>query len=179
MSTDRELTSGDDVAEALQYHEADLQRVARTLLGRVLRVQIDSVDLVQSVHRTILSGLRRERFRFSKPEDMKALAMTLLRRKIARHWRRMQRQQILARFVTATSVAAESDPQALAEQKDSVEHFLRKLPETDRQVIELRLLGLRTVEVADHLGFDSDVLRVRLSRLRQRLRERGMCDGWL
>src|SRR3954452_23976992 len=69
-----------------------LQRAARGLLGHVLRTQLDSVDLVQSVHRTLLIGLRDAKFDVSSPDKLIALAMTLLRRKVARHWRTLKRQ---------------------------------------------------------------------------------------
>jgi RNA polymerase sigma-70 factor (ECF subfamily) len=45
--------------------------------------------------------------------------------------------------------------------------------------VELRLQGYSTADAARELGLDADVLRVRLSRLRQRLRAGGVLTEWL
>ena len=52
--------------------------------------------------------------------------------------------------------------------------MLSKLDETERHLLQLRLDGHTTVEAARQLGLNSDVVRVRLSRLRLRLREQGL-----
>ncbi len=51
--------------------------------------------------------------------------------------------------------------------------------ERNRRVVELRLLGFSTAEVARKLGLDADVLRVRLSRMRRRLRDKQVILDWL
>jgi hypothetical protein len=40
-------------------------------------------------------------------------------------------------------------------------------------------LGFRTAEIARELGLNADVLRVRLSRLRQKFRAAGLANDWL
>src|SRR6476620_9528308 len=82
--------------ELCRQYEPRLRVVARVLLGPALRPVLDSMDLVQSVHRSLLIGIREERLDISTPEHLVALALTLLRRKVARHWRRAQRQRRLA-----------------------------------------------------------------------------------
>src|ERR1051326_9256484 len=77
-------------------YEPKLRLVARVLLGPALRPYLDSVDLVQSVHRSLMLGLRDEKFTPEGPENLLALALTLVRGKVARHWRRLQRQQRLS-----------------------------------------------------------------------------------
>src|SRR5262245_61873842 len=74
-------------------YEPKLRLVARVLLGPALRPYLDSVDLVQSVHRSLLLGLRQDKFAVAGPENLMALALTLVRRKVARQWRRAQRQR--------------------------------------------------------------------------------------
>jgi RNA polymerase sigma-70 factor (ECF subfamily) len=54
--------------------------------------------------------------------------------------------------------------------QDTVASVCRHLSDLEKQMLELQLQGYRTVEIAERLGQDPDVLRVRLSRLRQRLR---------
>src|SRR5262245_66665807 len=89
---------GDQAAldQLTREYEPKLRLVARVLLGPALRPYLDSVDLVQSVHKSLLLGLRDQKFDFDGPDNMLALALTLVRRKVARHWRRLQRQQPLS-----------------------------------------------------------------------------------
>ena len=65
--------------------------------------------------------------------------------------------------------SSDADPAAEAALRDQIERLLSQLGDTERRVMELRLEGFTTAEVARRLGLDSDVLRVRLSRLRRRL----------
>src|ERR671914_741357 len=83
------------VSELCRQYEPRLRVVARVLLGPALRPALDSMDLVQSVHRSLLIGIREQKFDISTPENLIALALTLLRRKVARQWRRVQRQHRL------------------------------------------------------------------------------------
>src|SRR5439155_1823730 len=67
--------------------------VARVLIGPALRPYLDSMDLVQSVHKSLMVGLRLDEFDLSAPENLLALATTMVRRKVARQWRRHRRQK--------------------------------------------------------------------------------------
>src|SRR4051794_34433884 len=78
-----------------RQYEPKVRLVARVLLGPALRPYLDSLDLVQSVHHSLLLGLRQDKFAIGSPENLVALALTLLRRKVARKWRTLQRQQRL------------------------------------------------------------------------------------
>jgi RNA polymerase sigma-70 factor (ECF subfamily) len=181
---------GDEAALAalLQHYEAEVRLAARVLLGRVLRCHVDSADLVQSVHHSLVLGLRQNKFELSSPQQLLALTLTMVRRKVARHWRRAQRQQRLlpdaadtrpvGDLLTALSSPG-ADPAAEAQYHDTLDYLCRRLEERDRQLIELRLQGYSTAEAARHLGVDADVLRVRLSRLRRRLRESNALTEWL
>ncbi len=171
-------------------YEKEIRIVARVQLGPALRPYLDSIDLVQSVHRSLLLGIRQDRFDISSPEKLIALASTLVRRKVARHWRRLQRQQRLSLGprpaqesplpdLLATLSATEADPARAAQVRDAIQRLWEHVDETERRVMELRLQGFSTVEVARQLGLDADVLRVRLSRLRQRLRANGVLTEWL
>jgi RNA polymerase sigma factor (sigma-70 family) len=182
------LGDTDALAELARRYEPEVRLTARVLLGRALRCHLDSVDLVQSVHQTLMLGLRQNKFQFDSPQQLVGLALTMVRRKVARHWRRLQRQQRLDTQATQTHGAAdaltalnspEPDPAQAAQYRDTVEYLCRQLDERDRRVIELRLQGYSTAEAARQLGLDADVLRVRLSRLRRRLRESGAWSEWL
>ena len=176
---------GDEEAmsDLVRQYEAEVRIVARARLGAALRPYIDSVDLVQSVHRSLIIGLRNDRFELTSPENLIALAVAIVRRKVARHWRRVRRQQRLSAQLDPTqelshvlvSLSQDNvDPAAVVTMKDQVESVLRTLDENDRQLIELRLDGFGTAEAARKLGLDPDVSRVRLNRLRKRLEASGV-----
>jgi RNA polymerase sigma-70 factor (ECF subfamily) len=162
--------------------------VARVLLGPALRPHVDSLDLVQSVHRSLMMGLRQDRFDISTPENLVALTLTMVRRKVARKWRHERRQQRLSHGPTSstdlartleTLVSGEANPARAAELNDAVEQLCSSLSDTERRLMELRLSGYSTAEAARELGADADVLRAHLSRLRQRLRTAGILSEWL
>jgi RNA polymerase sigma-70 factor (ECF subfamily) len=176
------VRAGDQAAMArlIALYEPQVRAVARVRLGAVLRAYLDSVDLLQSVHRTLIVGLRTEKFDISSPDKLIALAVTIVQRKVARHWRRAKRQsrdslagtaaqQLAERLLSLSS--SEPDPAATVEIREQVCQLIETLDETDRKLIELRLEGQSTAEAARRLGLDADVLRVRLSRLRKKLRD--------
>src|SRR5262245_6158170 len=185
----QQAQSGDEIAlrQLCEHYEPKIRIVARVLLGPALRPHFDSLDLVQSVHRSLLVGLRQEKFDISTPEKLIALATTMVRRKVARKWRTAQRQfrldgnpnQSSIQDVLVSLSTAEPDPAQVAEHRDEIAHLYTQLDETERRILELRAEGFTTNEVADQLGLSGVALRVRLTRLRQRLRTAGVADVWL
>jgi RNA polymerase sigma factor (sigma-70 family) len=176
------------LAALARQYEPEVRIIARVLLGPALRPYLDSMDLVQSVHRSLMLGLRQEKFHPASPEQLVSLALTMVRRKVARQWRRHRRQQRLragagdgasVADLLASLCSPDADPARAAQLSDAVRHLCANLDETERQIMALRLEGYSTIEVARQLGLDADVLRVRLSRLRQRLRAAHVLDEWL
>src|SRR5262249_33420196 len=116
--------------ELAQKYEPEVRIVARVLLGPALRPYLDSVDLVQSVHKSLMVGLRNDRFDISSPDKLVALALTLVRRKVARHWRHLQRQKRLESNAGDTRNLAdlltslnrpENDPARAAQISDAID----------------------------------------------------------
>jgi RNA polymerase sigma-70 factor (ECF subfamily) len=175
------------LAELVQQYEPEVRLVARLRLGPALRPYLDSVDLVQSVHRSVLIGLRDAKYALQSPDQLIALALTIVRRKVARQWQRLRRQQrdsgirdgeghlpdLLQNLATP-----QPDPGEQAAQRDLLEKVCAGLDASERQLIELKLLGFRTVEIARQLGLNPDVLRVKLSRLRRRFTDLGLATDW-
>lgn len=162
-----------------QYHN-DIRIIARAHLGPALRPYMDSLDLVQSVHHSLIVGLRTKQFDFASAEKLVALAAVVLRRKIARHWRSMRRQQResglrppdsnLPDYVVSLD-GRERDPAEIASFRDQVAFVLNRLKGDDHDLVTLRLEGYSTVDAARLLNLDADVARVRLSRLRRQLKD--------
>lgn len=178
----------DALVELVRLYEADVRIVARTLLGPALRPHFDSLDLVQSVHRSLLVGLRHQKFDLATPQQLIALAAEMVRRKVGRKWRHLRRQQRLSHGpgqaedlaqLLKSLTSSELDPARAAQLDDAIEHLCGNLNARDRRLMELRLQGYSTVETARKLGEDADVLRAHLSRLRRQLRAAGILSEWL
>lgn len=176
-----EVSQGSNKAlvSLIEIYQDDIRIIASAQLGPALRPYMDSLDLAQSVHHSLIVGLRSHKFDFSSPDKLIALASVVLRRKVARQWRKLRRQQResgirpneseFPDYITSLS-DERSDPAALASFRDQVAHALNQLQGLDRDLVLLRLEGYSTAEAARHLEVDADVARVRLSRLRRRLK---------
>jgi RNA polymerase sigma-70 factor (ECF subfamily) len=183
---DRARRSDAEAAALLvERYEAKVRLVARVLLGPALRPYLDSMDLVQSVHRSLMVGMRESKFAISTPEQLIALATTMVRRKVARQWRHMRRQQRLESGTTSTGnvpqllntlISGEADPARNAQSSDTMRHVWESLDESEQRILELRLDGCGTAEIAAAVGLNPIALRVRLTRLRKRLKDAGVVD---
>jgi RNA polymerase sigma-70 factor (ECF subfamily) len=176
--------------ELARRYEPKVRVVARVLLGPALRPYLDSGDLAQSVHKSILAGLRESKFHIDGPDQLVALALTVLRRKAAKHWRHLRRQRRLSGDGVAgdhddvpgllVALCASGDgPAETAQLRDQLEHLRRHLDEVERHILDLRIEGYTPSEIADQIGVSRVALRVRLTRLRQRLQAEGAVADWL
>lgn len=176
------------LAAIVQEYEVEIRRAATMRIGPLLRPHLDSVDLVQSVYITLLKGLRGDKFHIAGPQELVALSAEIIRRKVAQVWKRLKRRTELNTNLTGTreddehvivNRDGEPDPMADAEMRDAIERIMQECDPADKRLLQLRLEGNSTAEAARALDADPDVLRVRLSRLRKRLTERGLLAEWL
>lgn len=156
----------------IEEYEPQVRRVAHRRLSAALRATFDSTDLVQSVHRSLLLCLQRNKYTFNGPQDLVALAVTMVKRKAARKWARLQREQELLQL--RARLLSRAKPQHSAELVNKLQELLEALDDADRQLLKLYLEGHSTVEAADTLGLNPDSLRVRRSRLFRKLRASGL-----
>ena len=75
--------------------------------------------------------------------------------------------------------STEPDPARTAQFHDQVQSLCAGLNEAERRLLELRAQGYTPAEAAAELGLSAVAFRVRLTRLRQRLRDAGVLDDWL
>lgn len=169
-------------------YEPDVRIAARVHLGTALRPYLDSIDLVQSVHRSLLRGVRDGRFAFTDPAGLIALTLTMVRRKIARQWRRHRRQIRLVNpahdsqqpaDVLAALTNGVADPTKSIVVREAMARLCRDLDDVDRELLELRLLGWTTAEVAHKTGHSPEALRIRLFRLRKQIAAEHVLKDWL
>jgi RNA polymerase sigma-70 factor (ECF subfamily) len=177
------------LAELSNQYAPKVRMVARVLLGPALRPYLESCDLAQSVHKSIMIGLRDGRFSIDGPDALVALALTVLRRKAGRHWRQVRRQNRLSGGATQGSEgleglleslqSSESDPANAVQTRDQIEQLCAHLDEVDRRILEAMLAGHSQAEAAELVSVSRVALRVRLTRLRQRVRAAGLTLDWL
>jgi RNA polymerase sigma factor (sigma-70 family) len=186
LLSDAALGSEEAQQAIVQRYAKEIRIVAKVLLGPQLRQHLDSMDLVQSVHRSILVGLRMERYRFSGPDKLIALACTILRRKVANKWRHLRRQvsfdkspngdpSSLSQILSEIS-NRETDPSLIAQYNDQLKDLCSHLSHEDRLMLEMRLDGFSNQEMAEELGLHPVALRVRWTRLRKRLHSQGISE---
>jgi RNA polymerase sigma-70 factor (ECF subfamily) len=184
------VREGDEaaLADLLRQYAPKIRLTAHYLLRPILRRYLDSIDVAQSVQFDLMRGLRGGSIELTDPETFLALAVTVVRRKVARHWRHLLREHRI-RFgpgagngPSASRLAPSetpADPAQTIQQSEDFQAVWHLLDSTERRLMELRLQGYTTEEAATKMGIAANVLRVRLSRLRKRLREQGhLTDGF-
>ncbi len=168
-------TSGDIDAQMdiCHQYERQVRIVARVLLGTALRPHLDSMDLMQSVHKSLLMGLRNKRFDISSPEKLVALACTIVRRKVARKWRRHRRQVMFDSHSTThdtleatlhTLAPGGTTPMEKAALVESIQSLCEGLSDVERVMVQRRMEGFTTGEVATELNIHPVAIRVRWLR---------------
>jgi RNA polymerase sigma factor (sigma-70 family) len=177
------VRGGDEAAarELVERYERIVLRSVRTRLGRSMRSAMDSMDVMQSVHRSLLIGLRNERFQMTSPQQLISLAVVMVQRKVARHWRKLKRFSATAADAVASAPldtfssipSPESAPAELAAADDLLDRFLSKLGDFDRRLVQLKLEGHNSVDTATILNCQPAFVRMRWSRLRQILKDSG------
>lgn len=163
----------DALTRLLEYCEPKFRIIARVSLGPLLRPQLDTLDLVQSMKRMLIPGLRAGLYELDSPDQLVALAATIIRRKVALYWRRQKKQAVLRLAEQALGSAEDSLVEHRVqdwENEEFLARLLESLSEDERQLFRMQLEGLTIVEIARHLGCRPGPLRARLSRLRKKLR---------
>jgi RNA polymerase sigma factor (sigma-70 family) len=84
----------------------------------------------------------------------------------------------LTAVLTALS-CNEPDPAAEAQFRDQVDRLCANLDDAEKQILDQRLEGYTPAEIAERIGVSRVALRVRLTRLRQRLQAAGVVTDWL
>ncbi len=175
----KRVQEADDAAmcELIERYGPAMHRTAERLVGRPLQAQLDAGDLVQSVLIALWLGIRTGKFLVPTAERLLALAKTMLRRQVARHWRtaKVELNRTLEGNLSETFLdqnlfapAKETEPQRSRDFDDLMEDLLNQLDVIDKRLVNLRFQGCSTAEAARCLRLDPGYLRVRLSRLRKK-----------
>jgi RNA polymerase sigma-70 factor (ECF subfamily) len=144
-----------------------LVAVARRRLSTPLQGRVDPEDIVQSVFRTFFGRLKAGRFRLEEQDD---LCKLLVRITVNKALRQVAFQKAAKRDPGHEDpggdrllelMAREPDPEDAVAFLDQLQAFMAAQLPQDRRVLELRLQGYGTQEIARQLGIvDRSVRRV-------------------
>lgn len=173
------LWRGGDEQAAQQLFNRYVERLvalARRRISERLAGRVDAEDVVQSVFRTFFVRAREGRFTVSDPDD---LCKLLARITVNKTLRQVEFHKAARRNANAETAqgSAENDrllevldqeptPEAANEFLDQLEKLMGQLGPDERQILELRIQGYASEEIAAKLGtYDRKVRRV-MERIR-------------
>jgi RNA polymerase sigma-70 factor, ECF subfamily len=172
------LREGSDTAarEVFDRYVERLLGLAKRRIGARMNSRLDPEDVVQSVFRSFFSRMKNDQFQINVENDLFKLLVRITVHKTLRqiaHHRAAKRdpghetaQGSDAQEMLMQVMDDEPTPETVVTFVDHLEHFLKQLPQQDRQILELRLQGFSTEEIAKMLGsYDRKVRRV-LERIR-------------
>ena len=129
-------------------------------------------DVAQEAAARVLE--RKEKVAFDSPGEMRAYLWLTAKRLIVDRWRRKRSKRSLEELDSLASCVPAGPPIEIGDgRSDDLMRALEKLTFQDRRVLELAYLHDATVgEIAAELGISVSAVKMRLSRARERLRER-------
>lgn len=178
---DRELVAafkaGSEAAarELFDRYCEKLMRLARRRIGQRMATRVDPEDVIQSAFRTFFVHVRNDDFTFQHENDLFKLLVRLTVNKALRqiaHHRAAKRdpgretgQGTEATDMLRNLTAHDPSPEVEVAVIDEFERFLEKLPEFDRRVLEMRVQGHSSAEIAEALGTYERKIRRVLERI--------------
>ncbi len=153
----------------------------RSSIGPGLRRNRESVDICQSVAKSLVMDLRDGKLEFESEAALVGYLQTVVRSKLAeaaRHDRALKRggtdapggahasAALPVDFVPARGATASVG----AIEAEALEAVMGELTPDEQELVRLRRAGLEWVQISDRLGKSSSALRKEWSRMQERLR---------
>ena len=146
-------------------------KLAKRRIGQRMASRFDPEDVIQSAFRTFFTRVKNDEFTFEAEDDLFKLLVRLTVRKTLRRIEHhsaakrnpnseaAQRTDDVEPFSLIASRAVTPDMEVAL--IDEFQLFIGDLPELDRKVIELKIQGYTTVEIAEKVGsYERKVRRV-------------------
>lgn len=148
-----------------------LMRLARRRIGQRMSSRVDPEDVIQSAFRTFFVHVRNDEFTFEGENDLfkllvrltvnKSLRQIAYHRAAKRSPHKEAAQATDSHDALADLVAHDPPPEVAVAVLEELERFMGQLPQFDRRVLELKLQGNTTTEIAAELGsYDRKIRRV-------------------
>ena len=148
-----------------------LMKLAKRRIGQRMASRFDPEDVIQSAFRTFFTRVKNDEFTFEAEDDLFKLLVRLTVRKTLRriehhsaakrnpNLEAAQRTDDVEPFSLVASHTVTPDMEVAL--LDEFQDFIGNLPELDRKVIELKIQGYSTVEIAEQVGsYERKVRRV-------------------
>jgi RNA polymerase sigma-70 factor (ECF subfamily) len=182
----RRVRAGDETAAAelvAEYEPLIRREVRMRLTDPALFRLVSASDICQSVLRSFFVRAAAGQYDLDSPEDLRKLLVRMARNKVAGQARRVRCRPADARRAAPGSLErlelvleAPRPTQAVID-RDLLREVLRRLPDEERQLAELRGQGLTWPQVSAELGGTSEARRKQLARaLDQVLEQLGLQD---
>jgi len=181
----------DAAAQIVENHTDALVRVARQRIGNKLGQRVDAEDVLQSVYRSFFGRLQEGQYEIQTGRDLWNLLVRMTLNKICRqatYHQRQKRDMGQEQVATQSSVEVplanlargdEPDPQDAALLVETVEKLMNSLKPEDRPIIELRLQGYKTPEIAQQTGRAERSIRRIFERLKEKLERAVLLDDFM
>jgi len=174
-----EIQAGSESAakELFDKYCERLMRLSKRRISQRMASRFDPDDVVQSAFRTFFKRVKNDEFTFEQEEDLFKLLVRLTVRKTLRQ---VVHHQAAKRSPTSEMTDGSDDSQLLAQVAGNVpapdvelalleqfEKLMESLTPMERQVVELKMQGYTTVEIAEKLGSYDRKIRRLLERIEQ------------
>jgi len=178
---------GDEAAVAalLGRFEPEIRTMVRVRLPRILRDQLDSMDIVQAIWTSIFTGHPDEVARFADIGQFRGFLAGVARNKVYEEHRRrtrtkkydLGREQRLyvrkgERDVPREVAASDPTPSEEVQAEDRLDQITRGRSPEEIQIIDLRRQGLTFDEIARRLGISERSVRRVIDSIRERMEAR-------
>lgn len=173
-----EVRSGDQsaAAEITRQYTAALVGLARRQIGPRLGQRVDPEDIVQSTYRSLFVRLREGEYELGSGEDLWRLlaAMTLNKVRRQARFHAARRRDMRLEAASGELVAEHVDggqpgPEEAAELVDELQALVAHVRPRDRAIVELRLQGLSTAQIAAQTQRAERSVRRVLQQVREQL----------
>ncbi len=170
------VCAGSDEAiwELIETYGPHIQRVVRRRLNHKLRSKFDSLDFVQMVWASFFNE-REKLANFKEPADLSRYLAILAKHKLLQETRR-RLQGIKHNVDMECELAGEAEdesafgrksntPSQIVMARDELESMMANSSDRDRQIVELRMQGLKFVEIAERVGIHERTARDVIGKL--------------
>lgn len=165
------LARGDAAAaeQVFREYEPYLRMVVRRYLPTGLRQKFDSIDVVQSVWVHVWKGLRGVAWQFSDRDHLRALLVTVTRRRLIsrfRHYRAsMEHERPAPGELDGFAATRLPGPEDAARAGELWERMLDLSPRCHHEILHLRRQGYTMEEIARRTGMHEGSVRRVFRRL--------------
>lgn len=174
----RQVRSGDQAAaeQLVARYEPFIRRELRVrMLDHRLSRHVDSFDICQSLWSSFFARMTAGQFDLEGPQQLSKLLVVMARNKLASQARRQltlkrDMRRMESNNVPLTEVPDEGDtPSSHVSAQEIMDKILSNLSPEERQLSDLRRVGLSWDEVAERMGGTAQARRMQLDRAADRV----------